>query len=382
MLPVIFPQLPKGSLADFRSKVMHKEEMREATISENCTSFCYMISSENTFDSEYARECRGIVFDSINGGVIGRPLHKFFNVNERPTTLVENLDWSKVARVMDKMDGSMIHTVITPSGIKLKSKKSFNSDVAVAAQKYADSHQNITAFLEECRTFNCTAIFEYVAPDARIVLFYPEPKLVLLHIRDNTSGEYMHVHLLQQIADNFGIELVQHPAIAGIPEGVNLGEHLLQLAKTVEGIEGWIVQFSNGEMVKLKTDWYLKRHRAMTFLRERDIAVLTLDEGLDDLKALLVGEGADISEILEIEQDVVDQVRKIHAVLFQAVHEFRHLERKDFAIKFKDDPYFGLIMQQYLGKTPAIKEWFTRNILKDRYTLRQINVVQSVAEPE
>src|SRR5574339_540053 len=145
----IFPVI--GTIEEFGSNVMHKEEIRENTIHENCHAFCYMISSENTFDSNWLRECRGIVFydnPHRSSFVISRPLHKFFNVGEREETRVENLDWSKVTRVMDKMDGSTIHTVSLEFDVKLKSKKTFTSDVAKAAQAYADSKQNITHFIQ------------------------------------------------------------------------------------------------------------------------------------------------------------------------------------------------------------------------------------------
>lgn len=94
-----------SNIAEFRANVMHKEEMREADIGHGSTSFCYMVSAEGTFDSDWTRECRGIVFDSETGKVTGRPLHKFFNLGEREEVRVENLDWSKVMRVMDKRDG-------------------------------------------------------------------------------------------------------------------------------------------------------------------------------------------------------------------------------------------------------------------------------------
>lgn len=382
----IFPLI--STIEEFRSNVMHKEEIRENTIHDNCHAFCYMISSENTFDSNWLRECRGIVFydnPHRSSFVISRPLHKFFNVGEREETRVENLDWSKVARIMDKMDGSTIHTVSLEFEVKLKSKKTFTSDVAKAAQAYADANKNITQFMQSVVSAGCTAIFEYVAPDARIVLYYPEPKLVLLHIRNNYDGHYYTAKELKAWADIYGVEVVEEP-VFDVPKE-QLGTHLLELAKTIEGIEGWIIQFENGDMVKLKTEWYLKRHRAMTFLRERDIAILTIDEGLDDLKALLVSEGADISEILKIEQDVVQRMNNITNTCKAYVDRFKHLDRKEFALAIQnEDPtaatLFGMIMQTYLGREPSIKEYFMKHVLKDVYSLRQLNLMQSVAEAD
>jgi RNA ligase len=380
-------------LNTFVKAIEHKEEMRVASIGHGMTSVCYMISAEGTFDDEYSRECRGIVFDSQLGMVTGRPLHKFFNLNERAESRVENLDWSKVVRVMDKRDGSMIHTVCMDCGqMKLKSKKSFESEVAIAAQKFYDSKSNFVAMGRFLNDQNATAIFEYTAPDARIVLFYAQPELKLLHIRNNGDGRYWSPEELKWVNNNFDIPMVDE--VDEFFETVEVNEmgcvfatrfnvqKMLDAAKTREDIEGWIVQFEDGNMVKVKTEWYLKRHRAMTFLRERDIAQLVLDEGLDDLKSLLAGEGVDLSEILQIEAKVLEMVRVLNHSVTAVVNEHSHLCRKDFALKFTGHEYFGLMMSAFIGKQPDIKGYFERNILKEHFSLRQLVRGPSIAEAE
>lgn len=380
-------------LNTFVKAIEHKEEMRVASIGHGMTSVCYMISAEGTFDDEYSRECRGIVFDSQIGWVTGRPLHKFFNLNERAESRVENLDWSKVVRVMDKRDGSMIHTVCMDMGeMKLKSKKSFESEVAIAAQKFYDSKSNFVAMGHFLNDQNATAIFEYTAPDARIVLFYAQPELKLLHIRNNGDGRYWTPEELTWVSTNFDIPMVDE--VDEFFETVEVNEmgcvfatrfnvqKMLDAAKTREDIEGWIVQFEDGNMVKVKTEWYLKRHRAMTFLRERDIAQLVLDEGLDDLKSLLAGEGVDLSEILQIEAKVLEMVRVLNHNVTAVVNEHSHLSRKDFALKFTGHEYFGLMMSAFIGKQPDIKGYFERNILKEYFSLRQLVLGPSIAEAE
>lgn len=365
------------SIAQFRSHVGHKEEIRESNIGLGQTCFCYMIAGQDTFDSDWTRECRGITFNAA-GHVTSRPLAKFFNVNERESTQVQNLDWSKVVRVMDKRDGSMLHSVITPAGIRLKSKKTFDSDVAKAAQKLMDSLPCVTHMVTNLAARNHTAIFEYTAPDARIVVHYPKAELQLLHARNNETGEYMSGTDLRAFAGKFGVKCVDetHEFTFEDPSV------MLEAAKTREGIEGWVVQFENGDMVKLKTDWYLQRHRVMTFMRERDIAQLTLDEGLDDVKAMLVGEGVDLTEVLQIERRVVSKIAHIERELDATMMMDADLDRKTFALKHQGATYFGLLMAKYVGKEANVKLFFERNILKEEYTLRQLVLVPSVAEGE
>jgi RNA ligase len=384
-------------LDEFRLAVAGKEEIREMDIGEGCTSFCYMVSAEGTFDTDAARECRGIVFNSIAGVVVGRPLHKFFNVGERAETQVGALDWSKVVRVMDKRDGSMIHTVWTMDGIRLKSKKSFTSDVAKAAEAWMKSEagRSVRNLVHFVVSMNCTAIFEWTAPDARIVLFYPEAELKLLHIRNNETGEYTSGPLLQNVADQFRVNVVDEPKeffdLVPTPPGVftqggpdfwpefNIAR-MLDAVNTREGIEGWVIQFEDGNMVKVKTKWYLERHRAMTFLRERDIAEAVLNESLDDLKSLLVAEGVNIDELLDIEESVLKEIRKIAQAVNTCYEVNKDMTRKDFAMKLTGHPYFGLLMKRFTGQEPDVKGYFEKNMLKDMFTLRQLVLVPSVAE--
>jgi RNA ligase len=311
--------------------------------------------------------------------VSGRPLHKFFNVNERDETKIENLDWSKVVRVMDKRDGSMIHSVMTADGVKLKSKKTFTSDVALAATAWMNANPMVRSMVEKMASQNCTAIFEWTAPDARIVLFYPDAGLQLLHVRNNETGRYMDGDVMKAYADVFGVKCVDEPKFDVPME--NLGEHLLELAKTVEGIEGWVIQFANDEMVKLKTAWYMNLHRAMVFVRERDIAKLVLDETLDDIKSKLVNEGVNIQEIIDIEAKVLQQIRMMTAEVEYAVSQTASdMSRKDFAIKHNGNRYFGLMMKQFSGQEPDYLGYFEKNMLKENFGLRQLVMVPSIAE--
>jgi RNA ligase len=317
---------------------------------------------------------------------VGRPLHKFFNVNEREETLLQNLDWSKVVRVMDKRDGSMIHSVCTMDGIFLKSKKSFESDVAKAADSWMRSPQgkNVFQMVNHLTAFNKTCIFEWTAPSARIVLFYPEAELQLLHARDNLTGKYMSKEELHGWAKEFGVKVVEEVDLSKYGVDVSkmdfkAAEHL---HKTVEGVEGWVFQFEDGNMVKLKTDWYIKRHHAMTFVRERDIAQLVLDEGLDDMKAMLVSENVNIDRILEIERDVVYKLNSLKRCVDWTVKESGGMDRKTFAMTHNGHQYFGLFMKAYVGAEPAYKEYFERNILKQEYGLDQVVMMPTIAEAD
>lgn len=286
----------------------------------------------------------------------------------------------------------------------LKSKKSFESDVAVQAREWMSTRQNFIDFCQNMVDIDCTAIFEWTSPTARIVLPYAEEGLTLLHIRDNANGMYTQPAALILAAERYNIPIVASNAVK--PEQQALFDQLInemlgngnpnrdpkqvftavqKLQETMTDIEGWVFQFEDGNMVKVKTKWYLERHRAMTFLRERDIVGAVLNESLDDLKAMLVGEGVNIAEIVTIEERTVQEIRDIEARLDEVFAIVKGMSKKEAALKFgpagEKFALFGLLMNKMDGREPDIKGWYERNTLPT-ISLRQLNLLQSVAEAE
>lgn len=359
------------TIGDLLPHVAHKPEIRREDKSNGMTVLCYMIAGHDTFDSDWARECRGIVFGP-DGRIAARPLHKFFNVGERPETQPEALAWSSAARVMDKRDGSLVHTVRMPNpspgkttSIKthwdVKSKKSFESHIAVAARAWLAERPRFTAFCQHVAEQGLTAIFEWTAPDCRIVIDYgAEPALQLLHVRDNITGEYASYGELSRLANAYDLTLVASAFVSGDP---------LAASAKAEGVEGWVYQFANGDMVKLKTTWYLDRHHTMTALRNRDVARAVVEETVDDLKSILTLAGVDIAPILAVETRVLDATNAIRAEVSALHRATVGMERKDIAIKHKTHPYFSLLMNAVSGKEPDVNTYFDRYVLNGMFDL-------------
>ena len=367
-----------------RAALADREELRFAKQPNGTSVCCYMISGPETFRDGFSREARGVVFDE-NGKTVGRPLHKFFNVNQMPHTLVDVIDWSQVVRVMDKRDGSMIHTVAVPSELgnfTFKSKKSYTSDVALQATKFVQkSEKGYTDLCEFLVSKGKTPIFEWTSPTARIVLAYPEDNMTLLHVRDNITGEYLTRIQLEQLCDLFKVPFVDHRDdvmfwIISDPKNA-----VQKLYDETENVEGWVMQFKNGDMVKLKTKWYMDRHHAMTFLRTRDIARMVVDETLDDLIAKLVG-GINVDQIRDIETRVVVEINKIEKEIDALFATTAGLDRKTVAMTNNGHKYFGMLMQKFSGKEPDVKAYFEKTMLDSMFDLTQLNLTDSIAEVE
>ena len=359
----IFPEIT--SLDEFWDKVKHKPEIRLIEQPNGFTTVCAMISDKDTYSGEeeaWLRECRGITFDR-DGKIACRTLHKFFNVNERVNTKAEALDWSSVKRSMTKMDGSMITPVLVDGHIVFKSKKSFGSEVARLAN--ATATNNIRELSEILLRIGYTPTFEITSPSARIVLKYDTTSLTLLHVRHNVTGEYYDREQLELISEFFNVPLVEDVDFAGWDSTSNY------LENEATGIEGFVYQFENGDMVKAKCKWYLDLHHSVTFVTERAVAEMVINEVLDDYKSYLV----DINDLVlltkveEIETRVKSWFVQTEASIDTVIATYTDMDRKSFAIKYKDNCLFGLLMAAYLGKEPNLSEYFVKHILKEEYSL-------------
>jgi RNA ligase len=336
---------------------------------------CYLFMDSHTFDSAEARECRGIAFDA-EGRVVSRPLHKFFNLGEKAWLSEAALRARPLAAVFEKLDGSMLATAWVDGKLAWRSKKAFHSDVVGLTQEFLarPENGNLVEFATEVARAGMTAIFELTHPAARIVVGHNEPQLRLLHIRDNLTGEYL---LLDPEHPVHG--LMRAHAVEQIPRlPLTLDDVLASLPDMTEQ-EGYVLQFADGDMVKVKCPWYLRLHRSITFLRERDIAALALSEELDDVKAMLTEIGIDLSLVEHVEARAKTALLALDEDIEGLVKAGAGLDRKSFALKFKDHPLFGLAMQRYLGKEVALRDWYARNRLKEEFSLK---VLASAAQAE
>lgn len=361
MFPII------ESISDLRSQIGGRTDLVETKHPNGCSVFCYMYATPETFNNAFARECRGITFDP-SGKILARSLHKFFNVGEKEFTLPHNLDWSNVDRVMDKRDGSMITAMVLNDNIVVKTKKSFETEQASNALKFIQEFPNYEMFIRYVCAFGYTPTFEWTSPKNRIVLDYKSDELVLLHIRHNVTGQYLKP---ENYGNDFNIPVVEYDK----PE-ISDHKQFLDSIKAGTMTEGKIIQFNDGEMVKIKTDWYCSLHHSVTFLRVRDVAEAVLLETVDDLKAQMVTAGLDITPVINIEKKIFSDIATLEKNIVGAYSEFTHLSvRQEFfeAVKAKYPSFYSLVVAYGDGKDLMLTKYYMKNFLKT-FSLEEINV--------
>jgi Straboviridae RNA ligase 1 len=315
--------------------------------------FNYRLCSYSDFLNESAPECRGIMFEvDLKGNPIrlaSLPMNKFWNYKENSFT--ENVDFSKTTHAMIKADGSLISTYMFNDQLMLKSKGSLSSEQAIDAMAWLGLPENelLKNELQEITSEGNTVNMEWTSEKNRIVLSYETPSLIVLNVRNNMDGRYF---------DNnkFGAGLC--PAIKKhlVEDHLDQIAHVESFVESIpdmEGIEGYVIKLSDGQMIKIKTDWYVNLHKNKDSINSpKRLFKAIVGEEIDDIMSLF----HDDPIALKIINDMIELVEPKFNHMISAVEAFhsanKELDRKGYAIKAKglDDGLMGLYMNLYLKR--------------------------------
>jgi hypothetical protein len=191
------------------------------------------------------------------------------------------------------------------------------------AQTYYVRNAELQKFVTDLLKTGFMPIFELIGRKNTIVVDYSNKmnnkdlgfELRLLQIRNNNTGEYIDIPPTSlPYAERFSKE--QYPALYNI-------DSLNTLAERLEGVEGWVIQFSNGLKVKKKTAWYNRLHGSISELREDLIIELILNEQIDDILGML-------NEGTEKRQSIEEIIKKVSHEFNHLVVEYKELRRKFF----------------------------------------------------
>lgn len=274
------------------------------------------------------RECRGITFD-MDGKIIRRPFHKFFNVNEKPETSLENL-LTIFCIALDKLDGSMIAPFMINGNLRLGTKMGI-TETSMRAEVFMAGKNNYSDFMKESIMEGYTPIFEFLDHEIPIVISHPESDMILLAVRDMVTGQYIDFEIMRKKAKEFGIPVVKDLRIENI-------DSLVAETRKASDIEGFVVRFNDGHMAKVKTDWYVNLHRVKDKLSSlRHTIIAMIDNKMDDVYAIVDTESQ--QRIAEFEEQFWDRVHELSKSMMShyvtATTAFK--DRKDFAVNCPPD---------------------------------------------
>lgn len=285
------------------------------------------------------RELRGIKFKAETGETMSRPFHKFFNFGEREETLATNVNISKPCSRLEKLDGSMVHPMRLGGGIRWATKMGVtDTSMQVETWLMQNNSHEIIDFCNEMMDEDYTPIFEWCSRKNRIVVDYPKDRLVLTALRHTFEGDYASYGALKILSEDYGIEVVTRDETP-VTDMTSYSE---KIYATSGGplTEGEVLRFSDGHMLKLKTQEYVNLHRTKDKIRkERHFVAVLLSGNLDDLKPFMIQEDLKKAELYEAQLN--ENVTDICASILSNVHSIvtTNMPRKDFALNKNVDPF-------------------------------------------
>ena len=296
----------------------------------------YAVAFDTTFEwdsndpvgSSVRRECRGLIFDD-NGVLISRPYNKFFNAGEKEETQLNRINLYEPHVILEKLDGSMIRHISTKEGFLLATKAGV-TDISEQAEAFISDKSHYSTFINKCIQKGTTPIFEWCSRKNRIVIDYPEDQLILTGIRYLNTGEYVPYDIMKRYTESWNIPIVK--AIAGDDKDITkIVEHI----RKWEDLEGVVIRFDSGHMIKIKADDYVLRHRSKDSIsQEKNVLQTILDDSVDDLVPLLTPEDAQRLRSFERAFWVgLEDVACDLAELF-VTGNIKYPDKKDFAVEF------------------------------------------------
>lgn len=334
----------------------------------------YVVQNQETFKGCSARESlilqnlRGTAFDE-DGKIISLPLHKFHNLNECQGYMQEDIDLSEIESVMNKEDGSMIRPIPVADGKYRLGTRAGITDVSMQAETAMLKMQNykgLDDFIKLMMQGNLTPVFEFVSAKNKIVLEYEQEDLVLLALRHNETGIYFARSFVEAASQAFNVSIV--PVVK---YGIGDVKHL-------ENTEGVVVSLKNGFRFKVKSDWYVLRHRAKDVVRfSKDVVKLILEDKVDDVLPLLDEDTKQKLQDYRIEllNNIVHEQEDIY-IHANSLVEFYVQDRKQFAEAVKDEKYSSFYFKAYDQKLDLKKEFLrlTGTNAKIQEVLKDFNI--------
>lgn len=317
----------------------------------------YHVALKDTFvgvdeaQTRILQNLRGTCFNH-DGKIIRLCYHKFHNLNENEEYSAKNFDFRATNQIQEKLDGSMIAPIPMNGSWRLGTRAGV-TEVSMKAEAYLQNlfesndpmYHGYISLINNLLKMEFTPIFEFCSRAQRIVLDYPETKLVLTGVRMNEDGSY--IFDSTSFANVYGIP---HAEIVST-EHSTISELAEKLIRPMQGQEGVVVKFANGTFVKIKAEDYVLKHRALDGLRfEKDVLAIVLKNELDDVLPLVT---PDVKERLVKYADSVNHFIRMHqGVMISTYEDFEKQsnDRREFALLAKDSAYKNGLFKIFEGK--------------------------------
>ena len=216
-------------------------------------------------------KCRGLIADH-KAEVMARSFDKFWSVGEAGVRDYAPPLPLEPFRVYSKLDGSLGIIFYYQDAWRAASKGSFVSEQAMWAQDRLDREPWRTANMDRELTYSTEILY----PENRIVVNYGDRQELTLLAAFRTDGTEVpltqlepHWRLGDVVASHDGGSYATD--LTRIIEHTAENKHLDGTDATGTDAEGYVIRFKSGVRAKSKFAEYIRLHRILTGITERDI---------------------------------------------------------------------------------------------------------------
>jgi RNA ligase len=252
----------------------------------------------------HTKMARGLILDD-SGKIVARPFTKFWNLNQRPETNANVLP-AETPELSDKLDGSLIVTFFNPEtgawqGVTMGS---WDNDQTRYANPWLAARRDK---LDPAYTY----LFEIVGPWNRIVVFYPETRMVLIGVVHTESGEDWSYTQVREFGTKAGLETVRFERRPF--QEIDFND------PRITNEEGYVARYSNGLRVKLKYAEYFRLHKILTQLSIKGVwELLSTGQPTEEVLKNVPDEfrnwfNVERAKILERKKKIEDEAKKVFA---------------------------------------------------------------------
>lgn len=304
---------------------------------------------ESPMGSKVVQACRGIILDRDNDWApVCHTYDKFFNLGEGHAA---DIDWH-TARVYEKLDGSLMQLYHYDGQwhVATSGTPDADCDVPFGNMTFKDlfwKTWNDLGYELPKDTSYCYA-FELMTPYNYVIVRYEESRLVFHGQRNLERGYEEHPWTL------LNWDVVERHDLYHTDE-------IFQMLESMNGSEqeGFIVVDDSFNRVKMKCDDYVRKHRLVSSLSQRNILDLVRNK-----------EGSEFLVYFPEWQDLYDEMkRKVNGLAVEIENEYNKIKniknQKDFAMKAKGSRYSGILFNLRNGKTETVKESFANMHIKN-----------------
>jgi hypothetical protein len=291
------------------------------------------------------QECRGIIFDTTDWRIVARPFDKFFNQGEGHAAPI---DW-KTARVQEKLDGSLMILYhhdgawhVASSGTPDAGGEVNNAPGTTFAQLFWNTWDNHMWYDPADLQPDLTYMFELQTKYNRVVVNHPEPKLVLIGVRNRISGEEYPSSTFDGL-----FQVVREFPMHTLDQVMASMEHFSGLEQ-----EGYVVVDDHFRRVKIKHPAYLAAHHMVGSLSQKRLLEIVRQGETPEILAYFPEWTVEANALRVKYEDFVTEA----CIEYQKVRDIP--VQKDFALAIKDSRHRSAMFTLRAGKVANLGEFY------------------------